>query len=741
MTVSATTRKMSYTGTDADADLPTVFVFFTSDEIVVINRVTATGVETTLVEDTHYSVTGGGTPPATGTVSTIDGDLNFLSTSTWEIRRESPLTQTLDYLANDSFPAETHEAGLDHLTLKDQERSEDATRALRFPITESGDGLIPNSVLRASKALTFDATGAPTATTLGTSSGTDITSTRGLTARMLAERFDDTVNVLDFGADSSGTADSTAAVQAALDAAEDDDVVLFPPGIYRCDATLTITDKSLRLQGYGPNSNILFGVGGAVTTGIEGTYTSSFYTFQMADLKLTTWRTEADDTGISLTWPEDLDYGSHPRALFENVTFRGFSAVLSGWEECVHLTQCENATFVNCGFKGVGGDPDTDTQVANTVSATGVFLNGGFPSTGFSFRGCSFYSLYNGIVIGGVVQGVSITSCAMVRVRRGVYWSAGAYSIDWAPDPAGDASGRPGFYAIANYVNCYEHAYELDGVVSVKISDNLLAANGTADQVAVLIQVIDANEVFVHDCEIGVFNTDDDSIGVLFGIDTVRCKAENIAFYIADGVNLEAGVWFADGEAEGCTAKNITWARNATGTITADHLIWDEGGVTDQNTIGNHGALVYIDTAQEIATDTPTLISFTDAVYNSSFYEQSGTDVFWVVGSPTVFTIPIGVHKVRLHAGVKWEGDDTGPADGIRTTEIIKNGALVSGLCGSTLAVNLELNNRIIVQNAISAPIIVETGDVFSLLVYHTSTKTPLDVLATYTWMSIEVLS
>ena len=77
MTVSTTSRKQSYTGTGADTALSTVFVFFTSAEIQVVSKVTSTGVETTLTEDTHYTVTGGGTPPAVGTVTPLDGATDF----------------------------------------------------------------------------------------------------------------------------------------------------------------------------------------------------------------------------------------------------------------------------------------------------------------------------------------------------------------------------------------------------------------------------------------------------------------------------------------------------------------------------------------------------------------------------------------------------------------------------------------------------------------------------------------
>jgi len=214
MTVSTTIRKTSYVGTGANTPLSTGFVFFDSAEIKVFSKVTATAVETTLVEGTHYSVTGGGTPPATGTVTPIDGATDFPVTVTWTLYRRSLYTQTLDYLPNDSFPAETHEAGLDHNILLDQEHSEEMSRSLRIPHTESVSGFLPSLVSRASKILGFDSAGAPVAVAA--------TST-------LEEPFD----VKDFGAIGDGLVNDTAAFQAAADQGGLIDV---PDGTYLLDS-------------------------------------------------------------------------------------------------------------------------------------------------------------------------------------------------------------------------------------------------------------------------------------------------------------------------------------------------------------------------------------------------------------------------------------------------------------------------------------------------------------------------
>jgi hypothetical protein len=175
MTVTATYTPDQYTGTGANTALATTFVFNDSSEVVVTSRVTATGVETVLTETTHYTVTGGSY--ATGTVTPVDGATDFPSTVTWTLSRTTPLTQSTDWVENDDFPAESHEAAADKLTLIAQERDWNAQRSLKYPGTDgtSLSAELPSSVDRASKSLGFDAAGEPVALA-GTVSG-DVTVT------------------------------------------------------------------------------------------------------------------------------------------------------------------------------------------------------------------------------------------------------------------------------------------------------------------------------------------------------------------------------------------------------------------------------------------------------------------------------------------------------------------------------------------------------------------------------------
>jgi len=84
---------------------------------------------------------------------------------------------------------------------------------------------------------------------LGNISNSTAISTGSTTARSLANRFADVVNVKDFGAVGDGVADDTAAIQAAINAATGKQLVL-PSGTYKISGTLNLLN-SIYIVGYG----------------------------------------------------------------------------------------------------------------------------------------------------------------------------------------------------------------------------------------------------------------------------------------------------------------------------------------------------------------------------------------------------------------------------------------------------------------------------------------------------------
>ena len=160
MTISSTINRVSYDGNGATVVFSVPFAFFDDDELIVIERDATSGQETTKSLNNDYTVTGG-----QGLVGSVTAAAAPPAGVSWTILRRTGRTQEIDYTDNDPFPAETHESGLDRVTMIAQDSAGAVDRAIRFPATDSPtlNPEIPNSVMRASKFLAFDAAGLPIA--------------------------------------------------------------------------------------------------------------------------------------------------------------------------------------------------------------------------------------------------------------------------------------------------------------------------------------------------------------------------------------------------------------------------------------------------------------------------------------------------------------------------------------------------------------------------------------------------
>jgi hypothetical protein len=153
MTVTNQNSSVQYSPGGSTTLFVVPFRFIADGDLVVI--LTTSGSDETLTLTTDYTVSGAGdasggsitttTPPASGTTLTI--------------YRDTAQTQETDYIDNDDFPAESHEAALDKLTLIAQELQDQVDRCIKIPRNETTTTAIGNAAARASKYPVFDASG------------------------------------------------------------------------------------------------------------------------------------------------------------------------------------------------------------------------------------------------------------------------------------------------------------------------------------------------------------------------------------------------------------------------------------------------------------------------------------------------------------------------------------------------------------------------------------------------------
>ena len=171
MTISSTTVRNSYSGDGSTTTFSYTFKIFQDSDIQVIIR-SANGTETTKTITTHYTVTGAGNSGG-GSVIFTSGNIPT-STQTVVLRRNIPQTQAIDYIANDPFPAESHEEGLDRATMAIQQLQEEVTRSLKLSKTNTmtSTEFTVGASARANKILAFDTNGELSVTQeLGTNRG------------------------------------------------------------------------------------------------------------------------------------------------------------------------------------------------------------------------------------------------------------------------------------------------------------------------------------------------------------------------------------------------------------------------------------------------------------------------------------------------------------------------------------------------------------------------------------------
>jgi hypothetical protein len=177
MTVSSTTVKNSYSGNGSTTQFAYTFKIFADTDLQVIIR-SAAGTETIKTLTTHYTVAGAG--DASGGSITFTVGNTPASGETVVIIREVPQTQAIDYIANDPFPAESHEEGLDRATMTTQQVQEELNRSIKLSRTNTmtSTEFTVGATDRANKILAFDSSGEISVTQeLGTYKGTDATVT------------------------------------------------------------------------------------------------------------------------------------------------------------------------------------------------------------------------------------------------------------------------------------------------------------------------------------------------------------------------------------------------------------------------------------------------------------------------------------------------------------------------------------------------------------------------------------
>lgn len=225
-----------------------------------------------------------------------------------------------------------------------------------------------------------------------------------------------TLNILDFGGDSTGTSDNTSPFNNAVAAlGTSGGAIYFPAGTYLFNSGITVSFPAanavygFKIVGDGIDASTLKFHGGAgFTASYNTTNATGNQSVHFVDCTLVT---DGANQGTGVTLTQNGGNNGPFTAIndFTRVAFRGSDGygATNYWSTCVSINGVSNIVFNGCTFCG----PSTG---AAGIGGTGVNFTGLSNSqiaTALSLYGCSFNLLNIGFNYGANCQSVNVDGC------------------------------------------------------------------------------------------------------------------------------------------------------------------------------------------------------------------------------------------------------------------------------------------------------------------------------------------
>ena len=253
---------------------------------------------------------------------------------------------------------------------------------------------------------------------VGAMNGSSVTATGSTTARTLANRFADVVNVKDFGAVGDGVADDTAAIQAAVNVAGQSKKVYIPSGIYYCSSPI-ISNLATSFSGDGiSETTLLF----ENSDGFIISPNNDNGSVEINNIAFHKKIGAASGTAIKYDGSAQQSGGiivnrTSPRFYFNNIAIRGENdASNSGWLNGIVIDSGIHGIIDGIHFEGMFNPSIGFTAILSNKAIS--FIGSG---AGVEFLVKNSWVFYcNFCVYADKQEGIFIDSCNFVAVTKGV---------------------------------------------------------------------------------------------------------------------------------------------------------------------------------------------------------------------------------------------------------------------------------------------------------------------------------
>lgn len=354
------------------------------------------------------------------------------------------------------------------------------------------------------------------------------------------------------------------------------------------------------------------------------------------------------------------------------------------WTKGLHLVSAKDATISNSHFVG-----RIMTGVAK--NGEGIYMEGNCTGAPV-IAGTRFHWWYDAITKANgatdATEGTEITNCIMVVCNYGVRL-----------DDSG-VSGNPALRVLSCHMNTYNGGIYTNQRSQTYIAGNLFyrRSDATASYVDIELNGKPSHTIISNQ----FINTG--TSGTATGIKLVNVTDAVVTGNLLQGAVRHYGLT-ADATCSDIIVKDNHFKDAITKEVDLGGMAKTEYCVTSSRAPG-YAIVTY-------ATQTLTTSVEAAITYSAISADETITGI-WNAATPTRLTVPVGVSRVRLTAGVLFASNATGR----RRARILKNGLAFNGMAESTVA---PVNGSITSFQVITPILDVAAGDYFEVYAFQSS--------------------